>query len=172
MANKRAHSYFRNRKGFVAIPVSQQLTLSTLASNTVIAADLIASLTEDLFVISADLMVSLLNQTFSEGPIQVGLAHGDLSVAEIGENLNANVTGPDDIIQMERARRPVRKIGMFSGVAGDITLNDGKSLRTKVKFTIGDGNALAVWAVNRSGATLTTGTLVRFDGVIYGRWLR
>ncbi len=160
------------RRGFVAIPVSQQITLGTLASNIVVAADLIAALTEDLYVISADLMWSRLNAADGEGPIQVGIAHGDLSVTEIGENLNANVTGPDNIIQMERARRPVRKAGMFSGLAGDEVLNDGKEIRSRIKFSIGDGQAVLAWAVNRSGATLTTGGLVRVDGTIYGRWQR
>lgn len=163
--------YYRNRN-FVVIPVSQQLTVGALASNTVIAADLLASLTEDLFVISANLMVSFTNHTGGEGPLQVGMAHGDLSVTEIAENLNANLTGPDDIIQKERSRRPVRKIGMFSGAAADENLFDGRQSKTTVKFSIGDGHALVVWLVNRSGATLTTGTLVRFDGEIYGRWQR
>ncbi len=162
----------KKRSGFVAIPVSQQITLSTLASNTVIGADLIAALTEDLYVISADLMWSLLGHTGGEGPLQVGIAHGDLSVAEIAENLNANVTGPDDIIQMEKARRPVRKAGMFSGLGAQETLNDGKEVRTKIKFSIGDGKAVIAWVVNRSGATLTTGSLIRVDGMIYGRWQR
>jgi len=96
--------------------VSAQITLSTLAANTVIVANMIASLTEDLFVISVDLMWSLLGGTAGEGPIEVGVAHGDLTVAEILEAIAASPTGPGDLIQNERSRRPVRGAGSFPGI--------------------------------------------------------
>ncbi len=170
MAKKRQR---RSGNNFVAIPVSQQITLGTLADATVLSAALIAALDEDLFIISADLMWQLTGVTLGEGPIGVGVAHGDLTDVEIAENLNVGLTGPDDIIGREKSRRPVRKAGMFSAALNaGVNLNDGKAVRTKVKFSVGNGKTVKCYAVNRSGATLTTGAKIRVDGTVYGRWQR
>ncbi len=172
MARKRSKSK-KNRKGFIAIPFTAQLALSTLASLTVLdAAVLSATWGEDIFIISVDSYWSLRDLTPGEGPIIVGFAHGDLSVGEIAENLNAEVTDPDDIIARERARRPVRKAGQFTGLLANEALNDGKKLRTRLKFSVGEGHNLAFWARNDSGATLTTGAILNLSGTLYGRWQR
>ncbi len=161
----------RSRKNFVALPVSAQLTLGTLAANTVLTANLIATLTEDLFVISADLTWALLAHTAGEGPIEVGVAHGDLSVAEILEAVAAAPTGPGDIIQNERSHRPVRQSGAFPGLNTDEVIAQGSKVRTRCKFLVSDGVAFNAYALNRSGGTLTTGALVRVSGNLYGRWI-
>ncbi len=169
MARKRRSN---RRKNFVALPFNTTVVLDTLANGAVIAADLLASLSEDLYVISVDGTWAMLGHTAGEGPIHVGYAHGDLSVTEIGENLTADLSNPDDIIQKERSRRPVRRAGSFPGLSTEEVLNNGVPLRTTIKFTIGDGNSFDIWAQNVSGATLTTGCTVRLDGTVYGRWLR
>ncbi len=163
----------RNRKGFVAIPFSGTLALGTLADETVIKADLTAVFGEDLYIISVDALWALRDHTPGETPLQLGFSHGDLSTAEVLENLNAEVINPDDIIAKERARRPVRTVGHFSkGGVGEQTLNDGKLLRTKVKFMVGNGFSLSFWVCNRNGSSLTTNAIVEINGVIYGRWVR
>ncbi len=165
----------RNRsKNFVAIPFSMQIPLSTLADATVIQADILGSaLGEDLFVISIDAMFTLKDLTAGEVPLQVGFSHSDLSVGEVNEALNAELTDPDDIIQKERARRPVRRAGTFNlGSIGDLELADGVPQRTKMKFSVGDGHNISAWLANKSGATLTTGAIMHCNGTIYGRWQR
>ncbi len=131
-----------------------------------------SQMAEDLYVMSVDSTWAMHDNTSDENPISVGIAHNDLSVTEISEALLAEMTDPSDIIARERSRRPVRRVGTFSGPELNQVLNDGKNIRTKVKFVIGDGHQLAVYAVNRSNATLTTGTQIELEGVIYGRWLR
>ncbi len=165
----------KNRSGFVAIPFSGSLALSTLGNGAALSANLLGAVFgEDIFIISVDIMFSMDTLTSGEVPIIVGLSHSDLSDTEIVEALVAELTDPDDIIAKERARRPVRKVGAFvvENSAGDIALNDGKPIRQKVKFSVGDGHNLDMFAFNNSGATLTTGAIVSFDGTIYGRWQR
>ncbi len=173
MPNK-THTRKRSRgKNFVAIPFSAAITLGTLGVGTVINAGMLgASLGEDLFCISVDINWALRGFTAAEGPISVGVAHSDYSVGEIGENLDAELTDPDDKIQQERARRLVRRSGMFPGLASNEVLNQGTPLRTTMKFSVGDTFNPSIWARNLGPSALTTGAIVQLDGTLYGRWQR
>ncbi len=173
MAKKKPYRRRRNRN-FVAIPFSTRLPLSTLADGTVLKGDVLGSdLGEDLYIVSIDAQIAIRGATAGEGPILVGFAHDDLSVAEINEALEAELTDPDDIIAKERARRPVRKTGLFSVINANEVLNDGKAVRTKCRWSEGDGNhRIALWARNQSGATLSTGAILEWFGTVYGRWQR
>ncbi len=162
----------KRSRGFQPIQFDEQVALATLADDTVLS-DPLFTFGEDMFLISVDAIWQLRNLTAGEGPIIVGWSHGDLSVAEILEALEANLTDPDDIIAKERSRRPVRKAGAFDGLGGDLVLNDGKPIRTKLRFSVGDAHALRFWALNRSATTnLTTGSVLRVSGTLYGRWQR
>ncbi len=167
-----AHRNNRRRKNryFVAIPFENTLALTTLAQDTVLTDPAIASLEEDLWIHRIDCQWAIQGATAGEGPITVGFAHGDLSVAEIGEAINAAPTGPSDIIQNERARRPVRKSGRFDLAAASESLNDGKAIRTTGKMLISNGVAFNMWARNRGPGTLTTGASIKYGGVVYGTW--
>ncbi len=163
----------RRRNNFVAIPFETTITLGALVDNVVVVADLFASdLAEDFYAISVDASWAMFENTSTENPIGVGFTHNDLSVSEIAENLTAEVTDPSDIIARERSRRPVRKVGQFAGPDPEQSLNHGDQIRTTLKFMIGNGHQLAAYAVNRSNATLTTGTLISVLGTVYGRWVR
>ncbi len=127
---------------------------------------------EDLYVISVDATWALDGGTGGEGPIGVGFTHNDLTVAEVAEALLAQMVDPSDIIARERNRRPVRRVGAFPGSATNEVLFDGVEKRTPIKFVIGDGHQLAMYAINRSNAQLTGGQRIDVMGVIYGKWLR
>ncbi len=169
MAKGRRKGSYRTR--LVVLPINAQITLSTLADGIIITADMIAALTEDFYLLSVDLSWALLEATAGEGPLQVGVAMGDLTVSEILESVTASPTGPDDIIAIERGRRPVRLSGAFSGLNTEEVLDDGHMIRTRCKFMLYDGKSLKAWVLNRSGAALTTGSLVRVTGRAYGRWV-
>jgi len=162
----------RNRKGFVAIPFQVTVALDTLAQDTVVKQTILSNnFARDIYLISADAYWSMKGNTADENPIAVGFAHSDLSVTEILENLNAEVSDPSDIIAAERSRRPVRRVGQFaSGTLTGFSLADGKLIRSTLKFGVTDGKQIAAWAVNRSNGSLTTGTLIECSGTIYGRW--
>ncbi len=159
------------RRNFIAIPFDVSLTLGTLNSGVVLSTGVL-TFGEDLFIISVDAAWALDGFTATEGPLSVGWAHGDLTVAEVAEAIDASVTDPDDIIARERARRPVRKVGTFAGLSSDEVLFDGRQERRAVRFSVGDGHSLNAYVVNRSGGNLTTGSVIRLSGVIYGRWQR
>ncbi len=177
MARKN-HSRKRNRRGFVTIKFETALSPSTLANGSTLQTGLLgAVLAEDLYVISIDAEWSARGQVAGEGPLRVGFAHSDLSATEISECLDVSMTDPDNIIDRERARRPVREAGVFRGVADaaeDQVLNDGKSIRTRMGFMIGDGHNPAMWVRNKSGASLsnTNALVIDCNGRIYGRWSR
>ena len=162
----------KNRKGFVAIPFETAVNLSTLANDDVLSVASMASFGEDIYIISVDCLFSIRGLTALEGPLQFGFAHSDLTDTEIKEALEAELTDPDDIIAKERARRPVRRAGQFSGLNTDDIFNDGRVKRVKIKFSVGDGFTLDAWIKNRSGSALTTGANVGVTGTLYGRWQR
>ena len=163
----------RRDRNFVAIPFTEELPLSTLADDTVLGTNLTGNFGEDLFVISIDGLWTLQDLTALEEPIEVGFAHNDLSLTEVKEALNAELTDPDDIIQKEHSRRPVRRAGIFSGVSSvNRSLNNGVKIRTKMLFMIGNDHGVRFWAFNKSGAPLTTGAVLHVSGTIFGRWHR
>jgi len=169
--NKR---YTRKRdRNFVAIPFQVSWALVTLGDGTVILqSSLSANFGEDIYIISMDVTFSILGLTVGEGPISIGMSHGDLSLTEVSEYLDSEMTDPDDIIAKERGRRPVRRMGAFSGVSANESLFNGVPKRYKILFSIGNDHALNLWARNLSGAALTTGATVKCQGTIFGRWQR
>ncbi len=168
---RKSRSY--NRRGFQAIPFTAAFQLSTLADNTVLSADLLGgNFVEDFYCISVDATVALNDITAGEVPIDFGYAHGDLTVAEILEALDAQILDPSDIIARERSRRPVRLVGKFSdGTKTEMVLNEGMTIRSKLKFMVNDGKSIVFFVVNRSGSNpLTTGQRLEISGTLYGRW--
>ncbi len=163
----------KNRKNFVAIPFSGQLVLSTLVTDIVILGSMLSSsFAEDIFIISVDCLWAIRGHTAGQTPLEFGIAHGDLTVTEISECLNSELTDPNDIIQRERGRRPVRRVGTFGGSLADPVYNDGRKMKTTCKFSLSNGNSLNAYLLNNSGVTLTTGAVLEFSGTIYGRWQR
>ena len=154
---------------FVVFKVEAELALVTLAGNTALSGAL-HSLADDVYLISADLTWSIRNHTAGEGPIEVGLSQSGMSAANIIEALDASPVNRGDRIALERSGRPVREVGQFPGLLSEEVLNNGNLFRTKIKFVISETQTLSMYGVNRSGAALTTGTVVGARGKIYARW--
>lgn len=161
----------RNKKNFVAIPFSVGVPLGALADLSLVSLPLV-TFGEDIFVISVDMNVAWKGAAGGEGPVELGIDHGDLTNTEVIEALEAELTDPDDIIARERARRPVRRFGFCDMVTQDGVHNDGRTTRVPVRFSVGDGKALEAFALNRSGGPLTPGVTMSFNGTIFGRWQR
>jgi len=168
MAKKRSGTRGRS-KNFVVLKVQANLTLATLASDAAIDAQLL-SIDDDLSLISADLLWAIDGLTVNEGPIEVGLNSDSLTPAQIVEALDASPSNRGDRIALERTGRPVRTGGMFAGQVANENLNNGQFVRVKLRFPLSQNQELNHYAVNRSGATLTTGASVRVSGKIYARW--
>ncbi len=161
-------------KGLIGIPVNVQLALSTLADETVIKVDMIAgatSLDKRIWWHSFKGFISISGQTATEGPLEVGCAHSDLSVAEIKEKIDAAAAvNLDDIIARERARRPVRTWGVFAGLSTNEYLNNQSgSVKKVIKFSTGEDHEPAVYVMNHAGGALAGGAAITVFGKLWGR---
>ncbi len=172
----------RYRSNFVAIPFAGTLALSTLADNAVLTVDLTGSLGEDLWCVSMDVSAAIRGLTAGQGdPMTLIVAHSDYADSEILEAVDVTLVDPDDKIEQERARRLVRKVGVFQqeGQMDDtftalrmLGRDRGPVVRQKLGWSVGDGFALSIGAWNRSGGSLTSGAIMDFDGTLFGRWQR
>lgn len=167
MTRKRA-----SRKApLIGIPVHTQVALAALADKAAVIGALTSTLTEDFFLLSASLTWALRDLTQGEGPISVGLAHGDYSSAEVEENLEVQISGPLKKIEQEHSRRLVRRVGTFDGGSSEARLNFGNPVKTKLRFVQEDGDTFNCWAYNSSGNPLTTGAFLEIFGMLWGRWI-
>ena len=148
------------------------LPLLTVADNTIVKQDVQSvDFDNEIWLQSADISVSIRGATAGEGPIMIGFAHGDYSVTEINEWYTASNFLSADKVEQEQGRRLCRDIGTLANVSGEEVMNDGKAIRIPLKMKIQSGQNLAFWARNSSGAPLTTGAVVEFNGKLYGTWL-
>ncbi len=105
-----------------------------------------------------------------DGPILVGVAHSDYSAAEIEEVIeNTGSWDEGDLISREKANRKVRIIGVFrsrdaAGAVGQMSLNSGKPIKTKLNWILTPGDTLDMFAYNLGSSALTTGALVQAQG--------
>ncbi len=156
-------------RGFRAPNIDLGIALGTLASKDLISAQGDASDT-DIWLMSTDMVVGMEGHTVGEGPLIVGVAHSDYTDAEIEQWVeNAVSWTRADQLSQEIQRRKIRTVGQFSGEGVSETLNDGKPIRTRCGWAIQDGQGLTVWVYSESGAALTTGSIVNFNGKAYTR---
>ncbi len=159
---KKGRGKRRSMKGYLKGNIDENLSLGTLASKTLIADTFDEAPEEKTLVSSIVCTWALDNITGGQGPISFGVAHSDYSDAEIEEVLeNAASWDQGSKVEQEIAKRLVRQIGVFSGdkVAGevdDITVNDGKPIKTKLNWRLNIGDTLKMWAYNISPAALST----------------
>jgi len=160
----------RSSKNFVVLKIDASLALSTLATDTVLAGDMI-DLNDDVKIISSDLVWTLRDLTPGEGPIIVGLNSDAYSVTNILEAVDASPSDRGDLLSLENAGRNVRVVGSFDGQLANNVLNDGKMIRTrKMYWKFAANRDLQMFALNRSGGTLTTGANLRVIGNLYAEW--
>ncbi len=161
----------QSRRGaLVPLKFNTQLALGALANDVAVEVTAIAALEQDFDIVSTHLLMGLRENTINEGPIEVGFAASDYTVAEIVEALDASPLRNAGV-EMERSRRKVRSYGQFRGGTEDEEINDGLTVKRKMFLRISSGQVTgSVFAVNRSGSTLTTGAIVEVAGVHWGRW--
>lgn len=159
------------RGRFQVWPVDQAVALSTLGSDTVIK-QVLVNLTQDVYLNSSDLIAYAEGMTAGEGPLLVGLCDNDLTVTEIAEALAAAPPSQSARIERERATRPVRTMGVIinpgTGLIGAV--EDGKKLRVPIKWFQGAGADIAFFIQNKGAAALTTGSVAKVTGKLYGTW--
>ncbi len=151
-----------------------RMTLSTLASVAVIedAAKTDTARAQGVRVKKMKIAVSYQGKTEGEGPLLVGVAHGNLSVTEIAEALNSDPQGQDQTVPMEQAQRTVMPIALIPavGVGGNgvpLELDDVRFPWKEVK----EGTDITMWTQNLDTGALTTGTIVECHMTLLQEWL-
>ena len=162
---KRGRGKGRSMGRYIKGRVDEELSLSTLATKTLTATTFDETVNERSLVSSIVATWSVRDATAGEGPILVGVAHGDYSNAEIEEVIeNLGSWDEGDKVSQERAKRLVRQIGTLTLVSGDAVLNDGKAVKTKLNWVLNQGVTLKIWAYNLGLGSLTTGGVVQAEG--------
>ncbi len=148
------------------------MALGTLGANTAINAAMTSDAPSQAYWCqSVEVAVAMEGHTATEGPITVGVAHGDYAASEIEEWLeNASGFTKGDMIAQEVSRRKIRVIGSFSGLDTNKSLNNGDAFKTRCGFILEEGKSLKQWAYNQDTGALTTGTEITMTGVIHGGW--
>lgn len=161
----------KSMKGYVKGNLDEGLVLSTLGAQTLVSIVFDEVMREKGRISSIDTTWGLSDWTAGadDGPIVVGVAHGDYTDAEIEEVIeNTGSWDIGDKIAQEVGKRLVRIVGAFgsdtAGVFKQIVLNDGKKIKTKLNWQVATGNTLKVFAYNSGTSALADGAIVRLNG--------
>ncbi len=159
----------RRRMGrYIRGDVSEALSLGTLAAEDVVGVLFDQVVQERTLCTSVVARYSMTGFTKStgDGPILVGLAHGDYSDSEIEVWIETTGSWDEtDLVQQEVGSRKIRRVGIFDNPvdeAASVTLNDGKPIKTKLNWILTQGQTLRLWAYNLGTSALAT-TSPRID---------
>ncbi len=156
MAKKRGWNP-RNR----VLPTVQTKALGTQSTLTVALGVLTQTSDEDYRLLSLKNTYSIDNLDAVDGPIDIGVAHGDYTAAEVEEWIEATASWTrNDQIAAEQANRKCRRIGTFSE---DGVLNLGRPVKTKLNWHVTTGENVNLWIYNH-GPTLQTGAVIGIQG--------
>ncbi len=154
---------------------SDVIALATLANATAIKQSNPLVITDDLRIMKSEYTVGFTGHTAGESPIDLYLVNNDLSVGDIAAAIIAQ--GPlnkSDRDRAEAAERSVKLVGTLQQQAVGHALgpqNQHGLLTVIHPWTYTKGVGWALVAHNKSGGTLTTGTVVRFSATHYGVWV-
>ncbi len=149
--------------GYMRGVVNAELTTSVLAAKTASKSDFADVVVEGTRISSILAAYSMQNFTLAvdSGPIMVGVAHSDYSVAEIEQYIeNVDSWNKTNLIQTrEIAKRFIRQVGIFENpkaITESVSLNDGKKIKTKLNWPLATGQTLSLWAYNVGTQGLVT----------------
>lgn len=161
----------RRRFTLRRVRISNEVVMGTLGSDTAITGSLTGATVNGYRMVTAKLTWSIMGGTTGQGPVTVGFAHSDYSVAEIKACLEsfASIDQGDKIAQ-ELSNRLVRIVGTISMGGGNMNiLNNGLPISTKLNWKIGIGDSVNIFAFNENVAPLTTGTVLNTQGNLWVR---
>ncbi len=156
MANKPKRRSQRRRinpQTYRAVQFHDSTGLGTLASAIAAVAALTNAATDQVICSSVKAAFTWDDATDQDGPLLVGFAHSDYTVAEVGEwAINLNSMDFGDKISAERSRRLIRLAGVLHAPE-KVTLPMKKY---KLNWRLGEGDTVNQFIFN-AGAALTTG---------------
>ncbi len=112
------------------------------------------------------------NMDILDGPVLCGFAHGDYTVTEIKECIESSGSiNVGDKVAQEQSNRLVRIVGTFGGGGsggGDIVLNDGKPIKTRLNWLLPIGKTFNVFVYNDGTSALAAeAKFVKFNGTAW-----
>lgn len=152
----------RRRRPYLGGRIDHKLQLGTLAATTLIGSLNSDALTEKAFCSSIDCTWGLQGMTDNtdDGPIVVGVAHGDYSDAEVEAWFELEGSWEEGaLIEKEISNRKCRIVGTFEGQLGpdqQEVLGDGRRIKTKLNWQLLTGQTLRFWAYNAGASALAT----------------
>jgi len=145
--------------GYIKGNIDFTMDIGSLAASDVISQAVADSVSERSIVTSVQCSYALSDFTpaAGEGPLSVGVCHGDYTDAELEEWIELS-TGWDvaDLVSREVSGRKIRKIGTFaapSDPADIVNLFDGRMRKTKLNWILNSGQTIRFWIYN-AGAQL------------------
>jgi len=157
----------KRRYSLKRVRITPERSLTTLGSDTVLIATISGTGDLSYRAVTVKGTWTLSGLTAGEGPITVGYAHSDYTVAEIKECLEANLSvNQGEKISNERANRLVRVVGTFAPTANS-ALNDGKPIKTRLNWLISVSDSVNLFAFNEGTGALTTGATVNLQGDLW-----
>ncbi len=94
------------------------------------------------------------------GPLSIGIAHSDYSLAEIEAWIEQSTGWAEgDKVSQEVAKRLIRRIGVFDNpidVGDSVSLNDGKPIKMKLNWILTTGQNVKYFIYNEGSAALAT----------------
>lgn len=163
----------KDNKG-VIIREKPTITLGTLNAATAIkqtSGGVAGSMGEDFRLIKTEVFIYVEGANVDEGPITVGIADENLTVAEIAECLATE--GPKDRnenAESEQSHRPVWELVV---IENDSAERGGvhQPIEKVLRWTFSAAEGWCWFAYNDSGAQLAGGTIVRIRAKHFGVWL-
>ncbi len=163
MARRPKRKFAARKMGkYIRGDIDEELAMTTLAARTLVSAPFDNVVNERTFISSIQAIWSLHSFTPSaaRGPILCGVAHSDYTDAEIQAVIDATLSWNEgDLIAQEVAHRKVRRVGIFEipdDATDSVTLNDGKPIKTRLNWTMTQGQTLRVWAFNLGSVAVAT----------------
>ncbi len=164
--HKRGRRRFR---AYLKGQIELDIGLGALAADTAITEPVGDTVTEEAWVSSVKAIYTLqdLPASTGDGPVIVGVAHSDYTLAEIEEWIENTASWEKyDLRQQEIAKRKIRRIGTFiqlSSAEDMQVMNEGRQQHTKCGWMLGTGQTLQFWCYN-AGLVLNTGGVVHVRG--------
>ncbi len=162
----------RSMKGYNKLPFTESAAVGVVATGEVSSTVLSDTVNERTRISSVAAVYGVRDFTAGEGPITFGWAHSDYTNAEIEEALEA-ITSWDlgDKVAREHADRLVRIVGEFDLIqATGEKFADGRVVKTKLNWTLEEGDTLKSFVYAKGGA-LQTGGILSIQGHCNG-WMR
>ncbi len=142
--------------------VDEDMNLGSLAAKTLVIQAFGDVVTERTLITSLDAMWSMIGKTIADnqGPIMVGVSHGDYTAAEVEAWIERQDSWKEaDLIAREITGRKIRRVGVFPEGGASLStqvLNEGRSIKTRLNWILNVGQTIDFWAYNNGSAALAT----------------